>query len=93
MKNKPLNDLQRHYYNFLKNENDSNVYFFINNVCESLNRTINSFSKYSRKNFLYFELCIKKIIEHYENHWIIMKKIYLFHVFYHGIVEAIIFQV
>ena len=93
MKNKPLNEWQWNYYNFLKNENDSNIFFFTNNVCESLNRTINSFYKYSRKTFLCFELCIKKIIAHYENHFDYNEKKYLLQVFYHVIVDAIIFQV
>ena len=42
--------------------------FFKNNVCESLNRTLNGFYKYSKKNFYSFYLYILKIIEHYENH-------------------------
>ena len=56
------------YFNYLKSDKHSNYYFYTNNVCESLNRTLNSFYKYSKKNFYSFELVIKKIIELYENH-------------------------
>ena len=68
MINKPFKDRQWNYYNYISNEDDTRNYFFTNNVCESLNRTINSFFKYSRKTFYNFELCIKKIIEFYDNH-------------------------
>ena len=66
MINSPYNDRQWNYFNYLRNDYN-NDYFFTNNVCESLNRTINSFYKYSRKTFNSFELCIKKIIDHYDN--------------------------
>ena len=68
MHNNPFNDRQWNYSNFLKNEEDTKKYFYTNNVCESLNRTINSFFKYSRKTFYNFESCIKKIIELYDDH-------------------------
>ena len=68
MHNIPFNNRQWNYSNFLKNEDDTRKYFFTNNVCESLNRTINSFYKYSKKTFYNFELCIKKIIELYDDH-------------------------
>lgn len=47
---------------------DTRKYFFTNNACESLNRTINSFIKFSRKTFYNFERCIKKIINLYDEH-------------------------
>ena len=68
MEKRPYSDRQSNYFNFLKNNDGSNLYFFTNNVCESLNRTINSFYKFSQKTFMNFSLCIKKIISHYENH-------------------------
>lgn len=37
-------------------------------MCESLNRTINSFNKFSKKNFYNFAICINKIIALYESH-------------------------
>ena len=68
MHNNPFNDRQWNYSNFLKNEEDNRKYCYTNNVCESLNSTINSFLKYSKKTFYNFELCIKKIIELYDDH-------------------------
>ena len=68
MEKRPYSDRQWNYFNFLKNNDDSNLFFFTNDVCESLNRTINSFYKFSRKTFMNFSLCIKKIISYYENH-------------------------
>ena len=68
MKNKPYNDRNWNYYNYLKDNMDSNSYFFTNNACESINRTINSFYKYSQKTFMNFELCIKRIIDLYDSH-------------------------
>ena len=68
MENKLIKDRQWNYFNFLKSENDINRYFFTNNVCESLNRTLNGFYKYSKKNFYFFQLTIEKLIEHYDNH-------------------------
>lgn len=56
MENRPYNDKQWNYFNFLKNNEDTHLYFFTNNGCESLNRTINSFYKFSRKTFMNFSL-------------------------------------
>ena len=61
-------DRQLNYSNYLKNDNDIRKYFFTNNVAESINRTINSFFKNSRKMFLNFQECIMHIISLYENH-------------------------
>ena len=66
--NRPFNDGQWNYSNYLQNDNDTKKYFFINNVSESINRTINGFFKYTKKNFIVFENCIKKIIDIYEKH-------------------------
>ncbi len=63
MKNKLLKNKECNYYNYLKSEKDSNKYFYAYNFWESLNRTLNSFYKYSKKNFYSFDLCIKKLIE------------------------------
>ena len=68
MENKIIKDRQWNYYNFLKSENDINRYFFTNNVCESLNRTLNGFYKYSKKTFYSFQLTLEKLIDHYDNH-------------------------
>ena len=64
MNNHILKNREWNYFNFIKNESDINKYFFTNNVCESLNRTLNSFYKYSKKNFYNFQLSIQKLIEH-----------------------------
>ena len=61
METRPYSDRQSNYFNFLKNNDGSNLYFFTNNVCESLNRTINSFDKFSQKIFMNFQLCVKKL--------------------------------
>ena len=68
MNNHILKNREWNYFNFIKNESDINKYFFTNNVCESLNRTLNSFYKYSKKNFYNFQLSFQKLIEHYEHH-------------------------
>ena len=68
LKNKLIKNNEWNYFNYLKSDKDSNYYFYTNNVCESLNRTINGFYKYSKKTFHSFEIVIKKIIELYENH-------------------------
>ena len=54
---KPFNDKHWNYSNFLKIDEDTQQYFFTNNVCESLNRTINSFNNFSIKNFYNFSIC------------------------------------
>ena len=65
MEKRPYSDRKWNYFNFLKNNDDSNLYFFNKNVCESLNLTINIFYKFWRKTFMNYSLCIKKIISHY----------------------------
>ena len=56
------------FSSFLKGEEDTQLYFYTNNVAETLNRTINNFYKNSRKTFYNFQNCINKIIELYDNH-------------------------
>ena len=68
MKNKILKNREWNYYNFIKKETDINKYFFTNNVCKSLNRTLNGFYKYSKKNFYNFQITIQKLIDHYDHH-------------------------
>ena len=68
LKNKPFNNKQWNYNNFISNEEDSRKYFFTNNASESINRSLNSFYNISKKNFNNFQQCIKKIISLYDNH-------------------------
>ena len=67
-KNSPFKDKQWNYSNYLKSDEDTQKYFYSNNVAESLNRTLKSFYKYSNRNFYNFQICINKIIELYETH-------------------------
>ena len=55
-------DKNWNYSSFLKGEEDTQLYFYTNNVAETLNRTINNFYKNSRKTFYNFQNCINKII-------------------------------
>jgi len=67
-KMKPYKDKQWNYSNFINDNEEIRHYFFTNNICESLNRTIKSFFKYSDKSFFNFEICLRKIIDIYNNH-------------------------
>ena len=58
-----FSDKNWNYSSFLKGEEDIQLYFFTNNVAETLNRTINNFYKNSRKTFYNFQNCINKIIK------------------------------
>ena len=67
LKNSPFNDRNWNYSNFYKKIDNKDLFFFTNNVAESMNRMFNSHVISNRKSFYSFRKCILETLDYFKN--------------------------
>ena len=64
---RPFNDKNWNYSNFYKKNDNKDLFFFTNNVAESMNRIFNSHVISNRKSFYSFRKCILETLDYFKN--------------------------
>ena len=65
--NLPFSDRSWNYYTLYNNDDNKELYFFTNNICESANRIFNMHFISSRKSFYSFRKCLLETLDYFTN--------------------------